>query len=93
MTWGKVSTPAGTQAWVIPKVDQPGPGSYKVAESITNGLWGKIKGTTKKSENPPSFTDRHKKMLAFIPGPGHNKIAEAGKDKAAKDINFKYKRH
>ena len=28
MSWGKEPTPKSTQAWVIPKVDEPGPGSY-----------------------------------------------------------------
>ena len=32
-------------------------------------------------------------MLSHVPGPGWHKVAEAGKDKVAKDINFKYKRH
>ena len=70
-----------------------GPGSYNVPEAITNGQWAKIKGTTKKSEFPKAFTDRHKHMLSHVPGPGGHKLDEAGKDKVAKDVNHTFKRH
>ena len=88
MGFGKVDTPKGTQSWVIPKMDQPGPGSYNVPESITNSQWAKIKGTAKKSAFPMSFVDRHKKMFAHVPGSGHYKNAEHGGLKVAKDVNF-----
>lgn len=93
MSFGKPSTPKGSSSWVIPKMADPGPGSYNVSEAITTSQWAKIKGTTKKSAFPVCFTDRQKAMSAGVPGPGHNKTCEAAKDKVAKDVNFTYKRH
>ena len=92
MGFGKPLEPVGSQTWVIPKCGDPGPGSYNAPEAIKQGQWGKVKGTTKKSEFPVCFTDRQKKMLGFVPGPGHNKSAESGKDRVAKDINYTFKR-
>ena len=92
MSFGKPMTPKGTQQWVIPKTSEPGPGTYNVPEAIKQAQWAKIKGATKKSEYPACFTDRQKKMLSYVPGPGHNKNTETAKDKVSKDIKFTFKR-
>lgn len=55
--------------------------------------WGKVKGQSKQTWFPPTFTDKHKAMLKHVPGSGHYKELEASKDKVARDTNFMYKRH
>lgn len=87
------TSPKGKSAWMIPKSDDPGPGSYNTPEAIQNQQWAKIHGTTKKNAKPLCFTDRHRNMLKHVPGPGHNKMANVGKDKISKDPNLTVKRH
>ena len=87
------AAPKPASTWAIPKMDSPGPGSYNAPESIEKQRWGKVKGQIKQTYFPPAFTDKAKKMTAFVPGSGHYKQMEAGKDKVARDVNFKYSRH
>ena len=90
---GKPSTAKGTSLWAIPKSNEPGPGAYETVEAIKNSQWAKVKGTSKKTEFPLCFTDKHKNMFSHVPGSGHYKQVETAQARTSKDINFKYKRH
>ena len=90
---GKPEVAKGTSSWVIPKMDAPGPGAYNVPEAIKTAQWGKVKGQSKQTYFPMTFTDKHKKMFSHVPGSGHYKQVETATDRVAKDTNFKYKRH
>jgi len=59
--------------WIIPKMNEPGPGSYNAPEAQTKAQWAKVKGTSRQTSNPPCFTDAHKKRFAHVPGSGHYK--------------------
>lgn len=85
--------PKTGSTWVIPKQDGPGPGSYGVEQAIKESQWAKVKGQSKQTWFPPTFTDKAKEMLKHVPGSGHYKQLETGKDKVARDVNFMYKRH
>ena len=85
--------PKPTSTWVIPKEASPGPGSYNVPEAMEKGTWGKVKGQFKQTYHPPSFTQKHTKMLSHVPGVGAHKLLETAKDKVGKDTNFRYQRH
>ena len=86
-------TPKAASTWVIPKMDGPGPGSYNEEEALRATQWGRVLGQSKQTSFPLSFTERHKKMFAHVPGSGHYKALDTAELKAAKDTNFKYKRH
>lgn len=58
------------QTWVIPKSKEPGPGSYKVEESIERMRWAAIKGSTKTSAPKVCFVDAIKKRFKDVPGAG-----------------------
>ena len=87
------AAPKPASTWAIPKMDSPGPGSYNAPESMKSSQWASVKGQSKQTYFPPAFTDKAKKMTAFVPGCGHYKNMETAKDKVFKDTNFKYSRH
>ena len=59
-------------------MDGPGPGSYNEFDAVKKTQFAKAKGQSKQTYYPLTFTDKHKKMLAHIPGSGHYKNMEAG---------------
>ena len=40
------------KTWKIPKMDEPGPGSYQVEEAIKKSQWAKIKGHARMKVHP-----------------------------------------
>ena len=103
----KVSA-AMEKTWVIPKMNEPGPGSYAVEEAIKVAQWPKIKGHTRQIYEPGTWINPKEQKLA-VPKPEikpscvkdhkwgseeeHDKLFNTVRNKISKDNRLIFKRH